>query len=393
LALYNIDSSKRNPIIKHLASPTVQKRIKGGDLHIRMIFEGYESKEKNLEKMLELEKLGIDVRALGSSRKMHHKFAVIDGHKRDGSVITGSANWSMMSFRNYNENTLYFDNEGEMTQEFQKEFDILWGASQEVGRQGKVLSYKFEKPSKSIGTVTFNRDNFTIKNGRISKKRGDKGYRLTDKIVRAIDEADHTLEIASTRFKLRPIYNAVLRAAKRGVDIKVLVTMGEYEWPSQRRKMQVKDCYEYDRKCSTSQNYAAFLAKGGFPGEENVKVRVKFFNLNTMAYLNKQMHSKYIIVDNKTVVTGSFNWSYSSEFNHIENLIKITERESFNVVDDFNYDFDYMWDQDREALSPLHALISEVKENNEKMSCGFDPMALTYKEIDGLLRRGRKFCR
>lgn len=393
MALYNLEASDKSSIIRYIASPAVQKRLKSGDLHIRLIFEGYASEEENLEKMLKLEKLGIDARALGSSRKMHHKFAIIDGNHRDGSVISGSANWSLGSFNNYNENILFFDNEGEMAQEFQKEFDFLWSVSKEVGKTGAVLKYKYAKPSASVGVVTFNRDNFSVKNGRLSKKRGDKGFRLTDKVVRAIDSAEEKLEIASTRLKLRPIYNAILRAAKRGVEVKVLVTMGEYEWASTRKKMKLKDCYEYDRKCSSSQNYAAFLAKGGYEGEENVQVRLKFFNLNTQAYLTKQMHSKYLIVDDKTVVTGSFNWSYSSEFNHIENVIRITEKESFNVINDFNYDFDMMWDQDRDALSPLHSLITEVKENGEKMNCGFDPMSLTYKEIDGLLRRGRRFCR
>lgn len=393
MALYNIDASDRNPIIRYLSSTKVQKRLKSGDLKIRMIFEGYESEEKNREKMLELEALGIDVRALGSSRKMHHKFATIDGNQKDGSVITGSANWSMTSLRNYNENILYFDNEGEMTQEFQKEFDFLWNLSEEVGRDFGKLVYRYAKPTASVGEVTFNRDNFTVKNGRLYKKRGDKGFRLTKKVVRAIDDAQESLEIASTRLKLRPIYNAILRAAKRGVKIKVLVTMGEYEWASRRKKMQVKDCYEFDRKCSSSQNYAAFLAKGGYEGDQNVEVRLKFFNLNTSAYLTKQMHSKYIITDDKTVLTGSFNWSYSSEFNHIENVIRLNEEDSFSVVEDYNADFDFMWEQNREELSPLHAKISEVKEKGIKMNCGFEPMSLNFSQIDGLLRRGRRFCR
>lgn len=393
MALYNLEASDKSSIIQYLGSPAVQKRIKSGDLHIRLIFEGYASEEENLEKMLTLEKLGIDARALGSSRKMHHKFAIIDGNHKDGSVISGSANWSLGSFNNYNENILFFDNEGEMAQEFQKEFDFLWNISKEVGRKGATLTYKFAKPNPSVGLVTFNRDNFSVSNGTLQKRRGDKGYRLTDKIVRAIDSAETKLEIASTRLKLRPIYNAILRAAKRGVDVKVLVTMGEYEWASKRSKMKLKNCDEYDRSCSSGQNYAAFLAQGGYEGDENVEVRLKFFNLNTAAYLTKQMHSKYLIVDDKTVVTGSFNWSYSSEFNHIENVIRLTEKEAFNVVNDFNYDFDMMWDLDRDALSPLHSLITEVKENNEKMDCGFDPMALTFKEIDGLLRRGRKICK
>lgn len=393
MALYNLEASDKSKIIAYLMSAPVQQKIKSGDLTIRLIFEGYASKEENLEKMLKLEKIGIDARALKSSKKMHHKFAVIDGHKADGTVITGSANWSLGSLRNYNESILFFDQEGEMAQEFQTEFDFLWNVSKEIGKAGKKVTYKFEEAHPGIGEVDFNRHNFVVARGTLRKKRGDLGYHLTRKIVAAIDKTESKLEIATTRLKLRPIYDAIMRAAKRGVEVKVVVTMGEYEWASRRNKMTVKNCpNEFERSCSSGVNYAALLAKENYKGSENVDVRLKFFHLNTQAYLNKQMHSKYLIADDSVVLSGSFNWSYSSEFNHIENVVTLNEAEAPNALKDFNHDFDRLWEQNREKLSPLHNKISTVKENDEKMNCGFEPMTLEYREIDGLLRRGRRMC-
>lgn len=393
MALYNLEASDKSEIIAYLMSSPVQKRIKSGELTIRLIFEGYASKEENIEKMLKLEEIGIDARALGSSKKMHHKFAIIDGHKASGSVITGSANWSLGSLRNYNESILFFDEEGEMAQEFQTEFDFLWNVSKEIGKKGKKLSYDFEETAPGIGKVAFNRHNFEVARGSLRKKRGDLGYHLTQTIVEAIDNADQKLEIATTRLKLRPIYDAIVRAAKRGVEIKIVVTMGEYEWASKRKKMAIKSCPDaYDRSCSSGVNYAALLAKENYEGSDNVDVRLKFFHLNTQAYLNRQMHSKYLIADDKVVLSGSFNWSYSSEFNHIENIVSLNEKEASGAIKDFNNDFDRLWNQNREDLSSLHSKISTVKENNEKMNCGFEPMTLEYKEIDGLLKRGRRMC-
>jgi hypothetical protein len=44
MALYNIDSSKRNPIIAFIARKSTQAKLKSGSLKMRLLFEGYESK-------------------------------------------------------------------------------------------------------------------------------------------------------------------------------------------------------------------------------------------------------------------------------------------------------------------------------------------------------------
>lgn len=394
LALYNIDSSEKNPIIKYLGSNDFQQRLKRAELQVRMIFEGYASKEENLKKMLELEELGIDVRTLKSSKKMHHKFAVIDGYRFDASVITGSANWSMSSLQNYNENILYFDREGEIAQDFQKEFNFLWGLSREIGKAKDYEESQFEKATDSLGTVLFNRDNFQVKRGKLGKKRGALGYTLTKEVVAAIDEAKSEVEVATTRLKLRPIYNALVRAAKRGVQIKIVVTMGEYDWSRERAKMKLPQCEnEYARDCSSGVNYVSLLAKNDFEGHENIDVRLKFFNIRTSAYLNKQMHSKYLIIDNDLVLSGSFNWSYSGEFNHIENVVKLSVEESPSSLHGFNRDFDRLWSLGRGELTPLHDRITRALKIGEKINCSLEPMTLEHEEIDALLKRGRSFCR
>ncbi|MEC7275386.1 MAG: phospholipase D-like domain-containing protein [Bdellovibrionota bacterium] len=390
LALYNMDSSESNPIIKYLSS----EEFKAKGLQVRMIFEGYAKKEDNLKKMLQFEEMGIDVRSLRSSKKMHHKFAVIDGHRSDASVITGSANWSMSSFKNYNENILFFDQEGAMAQSFFDEFNFLWEVSEEIGASFSDRVFAREESSAGLGEAYFNKDNFVVKRGRLSKKRGELGFTLTRKVVDAIDEAQEVVEIATTRLKLRPIYNAIIRAAKRGVEVKILVTMGEYDWERQRNKMNLPHCEdEYDRECSSGVNYVSLLGGDDFEGHELIDVRLKFFSVLTSAYLNKQMHSKYLIIDNDVVLSGSFNWSYSGEFNHIENVVKIERKESQDVLNGFNKDFDRLWNLRREALTPLHEQISLANQKGEKMSCGFAPMALEHDEIDALLRRGQKHCR
>ncbi|MCR9204815.1 MAG: phospholipase D-like domain-containing protein, partial [Halobacteriovoraceae bacterium] len=210
MALYNLDASQRSSIIRYLSSNSFQRKLESGELTVRLLFEGYASKEENLEKMLKIEKLGIDVKTLRTSKKMHHKFAIIDGHSIDASLITGSANWSSGSRDNYNENIFFFDNEAQMAQKFQKEFNLLWSVSKEVGKAFVHKEVGFEKAERGLGEVFFNTENFVVKRGTLYKKRNDVGFRLTKEIVRSIDNAKKKIEIATTRLKLRPIYNALL---------------------------------------------------------------------------------------------------------------------------------------------------------------------------------------
>lgn len=398
MALYNIDSKKNNPIIAMITSEEIQAKIKAGELEIRLIFEGYEAKSKNKHKMMTLESYGIDVKFLGSSRKMHHKFAIIDGHH----LITGSANWSMSSRKNYNENILFFDNESEVAQTYQAQFDLLWGISKEIGVARNYKDMKLDFLSfhedhdqdylkdESISAF-FNTKNFDIKKNRLRKSKRV-GYILTKKIVESIDKATDHIQIASTRIKLRPIYEALKRAATRGVQIDIVVTMGEYKYKSKRKKIKLNNCENiFNKECSTSKNFSILLSRNDFVGSKNVRVRLKFFNVDTTAYLNKQMHSKYIIIDNSTLITGSFNWSYSAEFNHIENIVVIKGSENAQIINSFTKDFNNLWSLRRTSYRKFLAKMRTAFYAKKKIDCSFAPMTLAFHEIDFMLGMGKVF--
>lgn len=393
IAVYNIDASNRNPIIAAIDSDEIQARLQSGDLKIRMIFEGYESKEGNQKKMAKLEDCGIDVRHLGSSRKMHHKYAVIDGNGQNPVLITGSANWSVSSRDHYNENILFFENKLGITKAFQREFHLLWNVSREFG-ETRFPSHEVNGVDANMeeGLRTyFNTENFQVKNGRLHKKRGGEGWVLTRQIVAAIDSADHKVSIATTRLRLRPIYEAILRAAERGVDVDIVVTMGEYEFKGRRNKMKLKDCDDVYRKdCSTSQNFVVYLERDNFPGHESVQVRYKWFHVKKSVYLQKQMHSKYIIVDDNRVLTGSFNWSVSSEYNHIENVVDFEGAVYPQLLAQFLGDFENLWNKNRDSFGGLIERYEDKLSNGEKIDCGFPAKTLSSSEIDYLLNTGRR---
>lgn len=52
------------------------------------------------------------------------------------------------------------------------------------------------------------------------------------------------------------------------------------------------------------------------------------------------LHHKFIIVDGKTLVSGSLNWTMQSFFGNYENILLVVEK---GVVSDFQRQFDKLW--------------------------------------------------
>ena len=389
MALYNIETSNRNPVIKALKSEQVQSKIENGELSVRIIFEGFGSDEDNHKKMKDLEELGVDARYLGVSKKMHHKFSTIDALGKTPILITGSANWSLSSKNHYNENIIFFKEHPGITQTFQREFESLWANSKEYGfSRDYSFNTSTNQNSENIEAF-FNTAHFDVGNG--FRRIGGYKFTLTRELIKSIENANHSIDIATTRIKLRPVYEALLDAAARGVKINAVVTMGEYKSHEFRTNKKLKECeHIFEKKCSTSQNYAIFLEREEYKGKENVTIRYKYFDLRSDQYLREQMHSKYMITDGKEVLTGSFNWSISSEYNHIENLIRLNQLSYPKLVKDFKNDFSIIWNLNREKYHPLKNRIKEDIKSIGKTQCSLDAMTLSATEVDELIKDYKK---
>src|SRR5690606_38608331 len=75
IAIYMMDTDHESNLIREVRKDSAQSRIRSGRLKIRMIFEGSQGTADAEKRSRALEDLGIDVRNLTSSRKVHHKFA------------------------------------------------------------------------------------------------------------------------------------------------------------------------------------------------------------------------------------------------------------------------------------------------------------------------------
>jgi phosphatidylserine/phosphatidylglycerophosphate/cardiolipin synthase-like enzyme len=319
-----------------------------------VVFEGYGTDSENAVKMQALEDLGLDVRYLGRSVKVHHKFATIDtglGYER---VISGSANWSLSSYRNYNENILFFDQEAEANDRFQAEFNLLWKNSVAFGEDLQLSDRNAGSRDQTDLDIHFNTP-------RLLKV--DRNHPLlTDQIVRAIGSATSTIDIASTRVRLIPILEAISAAADRGVKIRIVISQDDFRDLSKR---------------------SSFLEKPG------IELRVKFYNLKPGEFLTHQMHNKFLVVDGESVMTGSFNWSESAEKSHIENLVEFNGRLGKSMATAFTTEFESIWEMGRDKLSSLKARLAGMKRTGQTPKCGFSPITMELPEIRSLLRAYR----
>lgn len=353
IAMYNMDTTMGSPIMRDLQKPEIQKRIQSGELKIRVIFEGYGSPEGTDKKRQALEDLGADVRFLGNSVKIHHKFAVIDSWGPQNRVVTGSANWSMGSFNNYDENIIFFTQEPEVTARYQTEFNRLWKASQEFGvSKGYPEEEAPQLPDQADVEVFFN-------SPRTLDPSLPEPNVITDQLIRKIDSAKKEIHAATTRIRVPAILEAVYRAAERGVKVQIAISQDDFRDLKKREK---------------------------YLTHANIALRVKFYNLKVGNYIAYQMHNKYLIVDGESMMTGSYNWSISSENSHIENLVEISGAKAQEVIPSYEANFQYVWNMGR---NEYQTLLSDLQ-NQTHTACEIPKMTLSVAEITALLKLGSK---
>jgi phosphatidylserine/phosphatidylglycerophosphate/cardiolipin synthase-like enzyme len=113
----------------------------------------------------------------------------------------------------------------------------------------------------------------------------------TDAVIRELNKAKSTILVQAYSFTSTPIAKALLDAHKRGVKVEVILD-----------KSQRTDDY----------SSATFFFNAGIP--------VKIDAQHAIA------HNKVMIIDEETVITGSFNFTKAAEENNAENLLVIRDK-------------------------------------------------------------------
>jgi phosphatidylserine/phosphatidylglycerophosphate/cardiolipin synthase-like enzyme len=124
-------------------------------------------------------------------------------------------------------------------------------------------------------------------------------------IIKNINQAEAFINIAMYIFTDREIALPLVKAQERGVKVRLYLDQDQVE-------------YQYSQ--------SRFLVQKG------IKTRVSSNN-----YI---MHNKFAIIDNRILLTGSYNWTFSANHRNDENLMVIDDLE---IIEIFQNQFVNLW--------------------------------------------------
>lgn len=329
--------------------------LKNGAVVKMVINKGVDKKrEKEIE---ELENFGDQYNGLEvkvAVKSMHEKFIIIDRKH----VINTSANMSAGAKTRYAESFIFFKNYSQMVKSFLTEFRVLWNTSKDIftrdEKAAEAMSFvKNNLPSYRKNLEFYSSSmNFLLTKSK-SKKLTDIGrymsmkrranaeaWTIRDVIIKNIDQAKNSILCNFNHFFLQGINEALIRAVKRGVDVKLLVDNQEFKGPNGKEMTPkfVKTWREIHGKKKTP------------------PVRVYFYSL----YPNPRMwllnHNKTIIIDYEienpeeeqtVLITGSYNFSKTAEQGQFDNMVVFKGEQYRDVYKAYRNEFYFMWSLNR----------------------------------------------
>ena len=210
---------------------------------------------------------------------MHNKFCIIDSDM----VITGSFN-PTFNDNNRNNNNMLVLRSRTLAKNYEEEFDELWS-----GKFGGGSAAKNQK--------------FYL-NGILVENYFCPEDKCASRIIALIRDAESSVYFMSFSFTNEGIADALIR--KEGLDIRGIFDSSQ----ASSKFSQLK--------------------------------RMKEFGLNVKKDSSKyKLHHKVFIIDNGTVVTGSFNPTLSADTKNDENVIVIHDKK---IAELFLDEFDTLWE-------------------------------------------------
>lgn len=253
----------------------------------------------------------IDDQADGSagSALMHHKFVIVDTR----IVIVTSANFTLSDvfgdFTNPNSlgntnNLLHIDSP-ELATLFTEEFNLMWGDGPGGKPDSKFGIQKTLRPPKKIilgdNKITVH---FSPTSPTLPWSQSSNGL-----IEKTLNSAKESVNLALFVFSEQRLGNTLEKLHQQDISIKALIDKQfAYRYYSEALDMMG---IALSNKCQYEINNQPW---------SNPVTTVGVTNLPEGDIL----HHKFALIDNKTVITGSHNWSETANYGNDETLIVIT---------------------------------------------------------------------
>jgi phosphatidylserine/phosphatidylglycerophosphate/cardiolipin synthase-like enzyme len=257
---------------------------------------------------------------------MHHKFMVVDGSK----IIVTSANWTMSDVygdithpdSEGNQNNLVEIQSGELAQAFTSEFNLMWG---DGSPNNPNSQFKARKPSRVPLEVVVGKTRLLVQFSPSSRQAAweTSSNGLIGKVLNTSHEqVDMALFVFS-----EPALGSVLQTqSQHGVKVRGLI----------------------DRQFAY-RNYSSALPLMGVDGNNLCQAPTNavagFQPLSTIGVptlpTGDLLHHKFAVLDRRTVITGSHNWSNAANEHNDETLLVIQDNST--VAAHFDREFERLY--------------------------------------------------
>ena len=255
---------------------------------------------------------------------MHHKFIVVDQRR----VVTGSANFTSSGLHGDvgapnsrgNVNHLLSIDSMDLAAIFREEFELMWGD----GPSG-LNNSRFGRGKERRGPQVASIDGIRVEVLFPPHSPQDPEHGL-NLIGRTLAKARQTIDMALFVFSAQSLTDVLAERHNAGVAIRLLADPGF----ASRFFSEVLDLLGLalpDRFCKLE------------AGNQPLTTPLKNIGTPRLARGDK-LHHKFAVIDNKTVITGSFNWSPSAAHTNDETLLVI---HSPKLAAHFTREMNRMW--------------------------------------------------
>ena len=287
VALYNLQ-------IDGAVDALVKAKARG--VKVRVLFDAahvYPQANKQIQAVLDS---GLETRAMngrGGSGAMHCKYALFDG----ALLQTGSANWSGFA-ETFSYENIMFVADADIVAGYERNFEWMWRQARPAGQPDAAAQKPSAPPVDPTPDVNFN--GTQLPDYAFSPRGGTEAA-----IVAAIDAARSEADVAMFTFTSKNIMEALKRASARGVNVKLMLFIGQK--------------FPFFQEAKTGR----------------MELRFKEGRLE-----KGQMHNKFAVLDGKLLINGSFNWTVTAETSNTENTIFTTAPE---YVSPYKAEFDKLF--------------------------------------------------
>lgn len=256
---------------------------------------------------------------------MHHKFMVVDGHQ----IIVTSANWTMSDVygdfghpqSQGNQNNLVQIKSSELAAAFTTEFNLMWG---DGNTPNQISRFKARKPPRLPLEVLVGKTRVLVQFSPTSRQQvwtdssnGSIGKFLSN----SKEQVDFALFVFS-----EPGLAKILQAqSQRGVQVRGTID----------RRFAYRDY-------SSGLTLMGVAGNGDCPATGTNSPPLETIGVPTLP-TGDLLHHKFAVIDRRTVIAGSHNWSNAANYKNDETLLIIQDNPT--VAAHFDREFDRLYEQ------------------------------------------------